>query len=284
MKIKLPFGMKDGRLLHVHDAERGAACDCTCPACGHPLIAKKGESTVHHFAHDKGKECEHAVETALHLAAKEIIERVGWMYVPATAVTLGDSARVQRQWELSAIQKMSFERVELERRLGGVVPDVIAYSGGRPLLIEITVTHRTGEEKIRAIQKSGLSVLEIDLSRAEREVPLDELEHVVIGPSKQKKWLLNQKVTWMKEMIQRFSTRVVIEEGKRCPLGVWNISRSIRDGLQIMKAEAACGECPNFGGYERKGYTPVVQCLGPNKISSAESMKTYLENIQASTR
>jgi competence CoiA-like predicted nuclease len=69
MKLKLPFGLKDNKLVDATQVERGAKCGCSCPACGHPLIARKGNKKINHFAHIKSPECANAVETALHLAA-----------------------------------------------------------------------------------------------------------------------------------------------------------------------------------------------------------------------
>ena len=41
----------DGRLLHIDDVPSGLACDCICPGCSRPLVAKKGRLQAHHFAH-----------------------------------------------------------------------------------------------------------------------------------------------------------------------------------------------------------------------------------------
>ena len=53
----LTYGLKRGtknELLHIDDANvhNGLACDCLCPHCHHPLLAKNGGSkNTHHFAH-----------------------------------------------------------------------------------------------------------------------------------------------------------------------------------------------------------------------------------------
>ncbi|MBU4485366.1 MAG: hypothetical protein KKD38_00420 [Candidatus Delongbacteria bacterium] len=48
MELKLPFGMKDGKLVQVSDVEQGSKCGCICPACAQPLVARKGEINIHH--------------------------------------------------------------------------------------------------------------------------------------------------------------------------------------------------------------------------------------------
>lgn len=66
---------RSGELVHVDDVPTGLDCECFCPACKEPLIAKnQGEIRLHHFAHKSGTECKYAQETMLHLLAKEKIQ------------------------------------------------------------------------------------------------------------------------------------------------------------------------------------------------------------------
>ena len=39
------------KLIHIDDAIRGLACECTCFCCHEQVIAKKGPTNEHHFAH-----------------------------------------------------------------------------------------------------------------------------------------------------------------------------------------------------------------------------------------
>ncbi len=65
-----------GKLVNIDEVENGNACQCFCPACHEPLIAKNnGDIREHHFAHKSGTECEHAYESMLHLYAKETIQQ-----------------------------------------------------------------------------------------------------------------------------------------------------------------------------------------------------------------
>lgn len=82
MNFKLPFGLKDGELLHVADVERGLSCECVCPSCGHHLVARKGNKMTPHFAHYKGAECAAAIESALHLAAKKVLLKEQYIVLP----------------------------------------------------------------------------------------------------------------------------------------------------------------------------------------------------------
>ena len=72
---RLTYALNDtGQIVNVDDVPTGIHCNCYCPACNEPLIAKnQGTKRTHHFAHQPGKECNHAVETMLHILAKEKI-------------------------------------------------------------------------------------------------------------------------------------------------------------------------------------------------------------------
>jgi len=51
----LPYGSKNGHLIHISEVERGAT-DLRCPYCQAELLAKKGKVMTHHFAH-RTKSC-----------------------------------------------------------------------------------------------------------------------------------------------------------------------------------------------------------------------------------
>lgn len=52
-EVLIPFAIdKHGRMVEVFDVPRGQNCDCRCPSCGQSVIARQGERTAWHFAHD----------------------------------------------------------------------------------------------------------------------------------------------------------------------------------------------------------------------------------------
>jgi competence protein CoiA len=75
--IRVLYGLRNGTLVSAQDADRGAACHCTCPGCGGALIARKGPSKRPHFAHAAGGETRGCGETALHHAAKSLLAAPG---------------------------------------------------------------------------------------------------------------------------------------------------------------------------------------------------------------
>ena len=58
--LRNPFALRNEQIIMIEDVleeERGLECNCICPACKEPFIARMGEKKVHHFAHS-GKGCD----------------------------------------------------------------------------------------------------------------------------------------------------------------------------------------------------------------------------------
>ena len=175
-------------MTHISEVENGLKCACICPACGGALIAKQGKVVEHHFAHASGDECQHAVETALHLAAKDILAVRKEFVLPAVEIHFPHTSR---HTVIAPERRYLIESVEVERKLGSIIPDVIVRINGRELLVEVTVTHGVDKDKLRKIRELCVSCVEIDLSDAERELTRDELEKIVVDGTRQKRWLHN---------------------------------------------------------------------------------------------
>lgn len=190
----LPFGLRDGHLLSIEEVPRGLACACRCPACGGQLVAKKGARHAHHFAHYRGGACANALETCLHLKAKEIFGRVRKIAVPPVFLH-------RQKTPVFDAQLLRFERVRLEQRLGSVVPDIILESGPkRRLLVEIAVTHHSGPAKARRLKQEGLSAIEVNALAIYRQLARKDggfspaaFERELIQGLEHKRWLFNDK-------------------------------------------------------------------------------------------
>ena len=168
--------------------ENGLRCACTCPVCAGVLVARQGKIKEHHFAHASGEECRHAAETALHLAAKDILAKRKEIVLPEVAFEFPHTSRGK---VIATQRRYPIESVQVERKTGSIIPDVIAESSARKLLVEVTVTHGVGHDKLRSIRELGLSCLEIDLSDAPHDLDREALEKIVVDGTAQKRWLHN---------------------------------------------------------------------------------------------
>ena len=192
--LRLCYGVREGRLLHISEVPRGLACGCMCPACGDRLVARQGSLREHHFAHAAGKDCRTAVETAFHLAAKEILASRKEIVLPSVEIQFHfhryrDSG--DKSLTIAPEGRYQLTSVALERRLTNIVPDVLAHVEDRPLLIEVRVTHGIEEQKLARIQNLDMSTVEIDLSAAPRDLPWKDLEELVVESGTHKQWIYN---------------------------------------------------------------------------------------------
>ena len=177
-----------GEPAHISEVENGLKCACTCPVCDGALVARQGKIKEHHFAHASGEECRHAAESALHLAAKDILAKRKEIVLPEVAV---DFPYTSRRTVIAPQRRYPIESVEVERKTGTIIPDVIVEMSGRQLLVEVTVTHGVDDAKLRKIRELGLSCLEIDVSDAPRDLGREDLEKIVVDGSAQKRWVHN---------------------------------------------------------------------------------------------
>lgn len=76
----------DGAMRFIGEVERGAACGCSCPECGSPLVAKQGSEKDWHFAHEGGQErpeCEAGAINMLRRLAVEYLRRQQVLELPS---------------------------------------------------------------------------------------------------------------------------------------------------------------------------------------------------------
>lgn len=184
---------KDGRVVSVEEVERGQACECMCPSCRRPLIARQGDVRVWHFAHATGADCEGGAESALHLAAKTAIERAGGITLPGLSVqrsvTLPDGRRGTGEASIPDTW-VDFATVRTEVNLGPVIPDVVGATGSESYLIEVGVTHFVDQEKLAVLRGLGQPSVEIDLRGFGRESwDWAALEEIVVRGAAGKRWL-----------------------------------------------------------------------------------------------
>jgi hypothetical protein len=116
------------------------------------------------------------------------LEKEGTIVLPAVEAKVY-SAKYSKI--LAPERQYEIQRVEVERSLGTIIPDVLAHIGGKRLAVEVRVTHGVDEEKISRFRSLGLSVVEIDLSEAPRTLGPEQLRPLVLGGGPHKRWLYN---------------------------------------------------------------------------------------------
>ena len=217
MDIKLPFGIRNNHIIHISEIlenEKGLKCNCFCPQCGKPLVARLGQKNIRHFAHSN-ENCKKAFETALHKFAKEILKENMKIVLPEVKIVydnryeiIKDSQKDYYEYvekeELTKLKEkiithqfcLEFDEIKLESRIGTIIPDIVVYKNNTPLLIEIAVTHFIDEYKEEKIKELDLSTIEIDLNINEIDCynfDREEVKDRLINRIDNKRWVYNRK-------------------------------------------------------------------------------------------
>ena len=188
MELRNPFGLQNGQIIMIDDidkAHNGSKCNCVCPACKEPFIARMGDKNQHHFAHS-GKGCDeiNAYMTGLYMLLSEYLTS-NKLYLPPVIVGFELSAYAfwtqdnvaEHSWllpksrdhnieELAYKEKrIYFDKAEIVRNNDGVPQAILAQKNDSQLAIRITppdTVCKVGEAK----KYKDVPTLEIDLSDA----------------------------------------------------------------------------------------------------------------------
>ncbi len=279
---RMTFALQNGNLIDIEQVESGLRCQCTCPACGEALIAKKGQKTMHHFAHQADSSCSQGYETSLHIAAKEVFANAGKIKIPPVYVEFKNSGKEREL--LSPAQFIQIDNVELEKHMDTIVPDVVIYSGNKRLLVEIQVTHSVDKTKLVKLQETEISCLEIDLHDAEFS-SLEELKVLLLEKECKKKWVYNTAAEKWRCLYSaaaiplKITSRLVHSYVGNCPI----CTRSWRE-KKYANVMDDCSYCPyNYEliykepeGSEIYPELDAVLCLGKTRVSTLEELKVFL--------
>lgn len=267
-QLNLTYALKNNKLVHISEVEHGLACDCTCPACGEILIAKKGQKVMHHFAHQTTKNCEYGYETSLHLAAKEILSKAKKMIIPPVYIEFPNSYK--KDILLSEAKEITIDHVELEQRFDNVVPDVVVYACGKPFFVEIFVTHCIDDEKLNKLKKLGVSTIEIDLSKFRYSITAEELTTILIDDSNYKYWKYNtyaEKYLWkFYHIADKRNISISKTSGISYVYGCPLLKQSwINVMMNYQVCITDCFECPYCIAYSFDNNN--ILCVGNQRIS-----------------
>lgn len=278
----LPFALRNHKIVSIEEVSRGLSCGCTCLSCGARLVAKKGQQHAHHFAHYKGADCAHGLETGLHLRIKAFFRERRSIVVPALYLHRQSVAYFPPFL-------FQYDRVEEETYLGQLYPDLLLRRGQKALLLEIAVTHKTPPKKYRKLRKLGLPAMEIDAlalyeSTLQRSGPPDmrAFEYQLQQGTAYKKWLFSparQRAEFrLRKMAIARPAKHRLYKGYHqyfvsdCPLGKRRWRSGFRKGQAFANVIQDCMHCPRcafleyeteYAGYQEVPLAPAtVHCWG----------------------
>lgn len=272
-QLNMVFALKGGLITSIEDVESGLKCNCICPACGEKLIAKRGASMMHHFAHCSGRVCEYGFESSLHLMAKKILSEAKKFSLPPVDFSFPNSSKVSEN--ISPAKEIQIERVELEERIGNIVPDIVVYAGGKQLLIEIFVTHRIDDEKLAKIKNLGLSVIEIDLSSTQSSITESSLKELLLNDHISKSWIFNALADkYLQAFYQISDEHKLIQRGFATHVDHCPINSRVWHGKPYANFIDDCSSCQYCIFYDEN----IILCSGRQKVSTISDLKALLKS------
>lgn len=269
---QMQFAYNNGVIVSIQDVPSGLECGCTCPACGSMLVAKKGAERAHHFAHYHREECEYGYETSLHLAAKNIISCEKRLMLPPLYLEFSGSYKDKEL--LAPSKEVFFDRVELEKTVSNIIPDIICYCGTRKLAVEIYVTHKIDNPKLERIKRLDLSTIEIDLSGTNCNNVEETLSKIFLQDSPEKRWVYNSyREKWLNRFFQSSDRRRIVPRGFTQHVDDCPIQKRVWEGkyyANLHKDCLCCAYCIAVNGQE-------IMCSGRQRISKTKDFEVPLE-------
>lgn len=198
--LLLPFAERrtDGLLVSPEEVERGLACDCTCPGCGHSVVARQGTEKVWHFAHHRAPMCTDGYQKSVHELAKQLLRDRKELLVPSleAMVSANDAhGRLLEERELVFESKsVPLDECRATVKLDDVTADVLGRLREHEVLVEVTVFHRLMPDKEARLVATGIPSLEIDLSVFKSvQATRKGIEEALFKDNGNRRWLFHPK-------------------------------------------------------------------------------------------
>lgn len=124
--------------------------------------------------------------------------------------------------------------MKVEKRLGKIIPDIVLYKNGTPLILEVAVTNKVNEEKKKKIKGLDISTIEIKLNKSLliNAFDKDKLEQDIIFNTKGKSWVYN-KIVENKKLAILKNNQLLIKERKR----IAKIQKKLEEEDRMKKLE-----------------------------------------------
>ncbi|GAC14711.1 competence protein CoiA family protein [Aliiglaciecola lipolytica] len=184
----IPFGLytKTGELIDVGNVSQGSKCNCICPSCKTPLVARQGEHKEWHFAHSPRKEqkktekpCEFSFAVSIRLMIKQLSEQGLVFLLPAftgkhTEFDAPSGRSFEVTYPIANETQVTLQYIEVETKYENSVVDILAKIGSFELVIYITYKDRVVPDSLYRPTNSNCGVVELDarfLAKEFQEVP-----------------------------------------------------------------------------------------------------------------
>ncbi len=173
--IKYSLDQQTGKSMFIKNVLNGLSCNCICAKCGKKMVAVQGAEKEWHFRHHEDTDCIGGQETAIHKLAKQII--------------------IDNSEMLIEKEVLLYSEARQEESFLSIIPDVTILSSGENVYFEIAVTHHVESSKENFYKNGFYKSIEIDLSNISYNITPNELEHIVLRDTSNKRkifWSIEQ--------------------------------------------------------------------------------------------
>lgn len=254
MYAELIFAIQDNKLVSIDDVESGLGCNCVCPSCYAPLIARKGEVREHHFAHHTKEDCRKGMESAMFLLIEQILNEKKSIFLPKRLGYIDENGV-----ELREVKSIDFDFVSIERELFlNDKPIIKLEKDEKPLFIEINLSENlkvSRKEKILEIEASSIEINLYDDFRNHyhhTKAILTLLSDLVVREVKNKQWIKNIK----------YNTRKLTQ---------------ITPIKEIGKSPRQEAKKNSFSGHEPSYISRINKYLGVNHSTKSKHLEKKIE-------
>lgn len=174
----IPFGLdtETNQLVDVGSVKRGVACDCICPSCKTPLIARHGDKKAWHFAHrsqnthsQTRKECEYSFVVSVRLMIRQLSTEGLKFRTPQFECSIpaySDYSHASNDFSYTVTKESLLELsdVKVGTEFCEVTVDVLGFVQEVPLVVYITYKGRSVPPELinPSITKSGIVELNVN--------------------------------------------------------------------------------------------------------------------------
>ncbi|OAN16485.1 hypothetical protein A3K86_10705 [Photobacterium jeanii] len=172
----IPFGLResDGELVDVADVQRGMGCNCICPSCKTPLIARHGDVNQWHFAHASRsvysktkKDCDFSFYVSVRLMARQIFQEEMTIQLPQYKGIVSDYSSsgfcFAEEFIVSDKQSIQLSDVKIEASFNGISVDVVGNVGAFKFVIYLTHPNRHVPSELSCFKHPKYGVLKLSL-------------------------------------------------------------------------------------------------------------------------
>jgi hypothetical protein len=293
--LLIPFAIRrsDRRMVSPEEIPRGLACDCECPGCSFPLVAKQGTEKVWHFAHHRHPMCSDGYAKSIEALAKQLIMERLSLRLPALAAQVSGqdpngTTLIERVllYESKLIQLDECSQTTLS---GEVAPDLVGQLSGHKIVIVISVVHRLRGEKHRRLIASSLPAVEIDLGNFRRaQATRTLLEDALFEESSNRFWIHHPKLVEAQAIAQKRLEERLAESRRalevrlaspriHAPMPTRNGQLSLSNGHNIVPSRAH--EVPNSSPSATltDGVAPAWRASLPDKASIQQAQAAFVQ-------